>query len=391
MAKANSYALDRNSYGMVHSTWGLAVALFSLWVAMMPKLWRWSHWSDNEVLHSLGFALLSVLLDLGLSLPWDWWETFEVEGSHGFNKTTPRLFFVDKLKSLTLMAAIGGPLLSCVIWIVRYAGSGFVIYLYVFVAVVQLLLFLVLADPIMRWFNSYKPLPDGSLQVCVLIGRYRLLSLLYCQTAVQDLCHRVQYDIKETYVVDGSTRSSHSNAYFMSLLWVKKLVLYDTLLTDKEGAPVPENDVMAIVAHELSHWRCGHTLKLLALQLVLMFFQFQLLGFCLFNTALFREFGFVREMPVVIGLALFAKLIAPVDFFLEIGINMISRRFEFEADQGAVDLGYANLSSALIRVHLDNKASVHGDWLHNACTSSHPSLLERIEAVAQIAKRKPLI
>ncbi len=364
LAKANSYALDANGFSNLQSTFSFVVAMFFLWIAMLPILWRLSDWSDNEIVHSLGFGLLMILVDLALNTPWDLYNTFVIEQRHGFNKSTLRLYVQDKLKTLALTCGIGAPVLACVIWIVRWAGAAFVMYLYFFVVGIQLLLFLVLADPIMRWFNNYKPLEDGPLKA-----------------AVQDLCRRVNYNIKESYVVDGSTRSSHSNAYFMSLLWVKKLVVYDTLLVDKEGAPVPENEIMSIIAHELSHWRYSHTIKLLVLQLLLLYVQFQLLSFCLFNDALYIEFGFVREMPIVIGLALYAKLIAPVDFFLEVGINMISRRFEFEADQGAIDLGYLNLSAALIRVHLDNKAPIHSDWLFSACTASHPSLLERIDAI----------
>jgi STE24 endopeptidase len=373
MAKANGYALDKNAFSNVSATFAFVVALVSLYFGVLPLLWRWSHWSDNEIVHSLGFSALMLVVDLVLDTPWELYNTFAIEQRHGFNKSTLRLFALDKAKGLVLMCGIGAPVVASVIWIVRWAGAAFVWYLFSFVVAIQLLLVLVLADPIMRWFNMYKPLEEGSLK-----------------TAVQDLCNRVRYDIKESYVVDGSTRSSHSNAYFMSLLWVKKLVIYDTLVTDKGGVPVPEQDVLAVIAHEISHWRCGHTNKLLVLQLLLQFAQFQLLSTCLFNESLFREFGFATEMPVVIGLALFAKLIAPIDFFLEVGINVISRRFEYEADQGAIELGYPNMGSALIRIHVDNKAPIHNDWLYSACTASHPSLLERLDAISRHTQRIPM-
>ena len=215
----------------------------------------------------------------------------------------------------------------------------------------------------MRCFNTYKPL-EGPLMV-----------------EVQKLCDRVKYKISEAYVVDGSTRSSHSNAYFLSLLWVKKLVIYDTLLKRNGGEETDTKTVMAVVAHEISHWQKNHTNKMLILQLVLQFCEFQLLALCMFSKNVFTSFGFFGEQPVVIGFILFSGLLAPVSFFLEVFINMISRRFEYEADAGALDLGFDNIDEALITISHENKQSPYSDWLYSMCYHSHPTLLQRLEEI----------
>jgi STE24 endopeptidase len=221
---------------------------------------------------------------------------------------------------------------------------------------------------IMPLFNKFDPLPDGSLK-----------------NKVVDLAAQLRFPLTKIFVVDGSRRSSHSNAYMYGFFNNKRIVLYDTLLKQMD-----EEKILAVLCHEFGHWHHGHTLKFLVAGLA------QLFTFCygakhsLFNEQLFSDFGFrAGDLSPMVGLQLFTVVFyEPLSLVLEYLMSMLSRRFEFQADQFAVDMGYGEqLIAGLCIMQDENKASITPDWLYAALHYSHPPLVERLAALERAEKK----
>ena len=243
------------------------------------------------------------------STPFDLYGTFVLEEKFGFNKMTWKLWMKDFIKSKLLTVAFGVPIGSAFLWIVQKTGNNFFYYLWLFMLVIQLTAVTIFPIWITPLFNKLTPLQPGSLK-----------------DGVEALAAKLKFPLTELQVIDGSTRSSHSNAYFTGLPWKKKIVIYDTLLdqsTDKE--------VEAVLAHELGHWKMGHTTRLLAIGQVHIFYIFSLFSAFIENKSLYASFGFHKERPILIGLLLFMAALSPTDAIIKLAMNMMTRSMEYQA------------------------------------------------------------
>ena len=195
---------------------------------------------SGEIVHTLIFFFTFNIITTVLNLPISYYSTFVLEEKFGFNKQTVKLWITDMLKGQALMVVLGAPLLSAFLAIVQKTGNGFFYYLWLFGIGVQIFAITVYPIFILPLFNKLSPLPEGQLKV-----------------GVEGLARRLQFPLKELYVIDGSKRSAHSNAYFFGLPWKKHIVIYDTLIEKSET-----EEVVAVLSHELGHWSLSHTTKL---------------------------------------------------------------------------------------------------------------------------------
>lgn len=178
-------------------------------------------------------------------------------------------------------------------------------------------------------------------------------------------------------MIDGSRRSAHSNAYFFGLPWKKHIVIYDTLIEKSET-----QEVVAVLAHELGHWSLGHTTRLFGISQAHFFYIFALFSVFINNQSLYADFGFVHERPIIIGFLLFSDALAPMDMVIKLLMNILSRRYEFQADAFANGLGYqTELARALIRLQTQNLSTMDADWMFANYHFSHPILTERLKAL----------
>jgi STE24 endopeptidase len=242
-------------------------------------------------------------------LPFSYYYHFVLEESFGFNKQTISLWVGDMLKSQGLSLAFGIPLGAAFLKIIQKTGDQFFFYLWAFTLGVQLFAITIYPIVIVPIFNKLTPLEPGTLK-----------------DRVESLAARLKFPLGELQVIDGSKRSAHSNAYFTGLPWKKKIVLYDTLI-DKSS----EKEVEAILAHELGHWKMGHTTKLLGIASFHLFYVFALFSVFINNRSLYEAFGFYREKPIMIGFILFNEVLSPTDSVVKLLMNILTRRFEFEA------------------------------------------------------------
>jgi len=271
------------------------------------------------------------------------------------------------LKGQALTIAFGIPIGSAFLSIIKRTGQGFFYYLWLFMLVVQVSAITIYPILIVPMFNKLEPLKAGALK-----------------DGVEALASKLKFPLGELQVIDGSKRSSHSNAYFTGLPWKKKIVIYDTLLEKSS-----DKEVEAVLAHELGHWKMGHTTKLLLISQVHLFYIFSLFSVFINNNSLYDAFGFHKERPVLIGFLLFNEILSPTDSMIKLIMNILTRSMEYEADAFAVKLGYtAELGSSLIKLQIQNLSSMDADWLYSSFHYSHPILTERLKAMSWVGETK---
>ena len=253
--KSQAYGRAKAKFGFVASLYGQAQNLAFIYYDALPKLWGltglWlprilSAKYTGEITHTLLFFFVFNIITTILNLPISYYSTFVLEEKFGFNKQTVKLWITDMLKGQALMVAFGAPLLSAFLWIIQKTGSQFFYWLWLFGVTVSVFMITIYPIAILPLFNKLTPLDNGPLK-----------------TSVEALATRLKFPLKELYVIDGSKRSAHSNAYFFGLPWKKHIVIYDTLIEKSET-----EEVVAVLGHELGHWSLGHTTKLFAISQV---------------------------------------------------------------------------------------------------------------------------
>jgi STE24 endopeptidase len=392
-SKAQAYGLDKIAFSMVHSTYETIECIAFLVLGFQPYVWDKSAQltsqflypaaastaafsvfeRDHEISISLVFLAIATILGTITALPFEVYSTFYIEKEHGFNQQTASLFVVDKIKGLALTMVIGGPFVSLLLYIIRNAGPYFYVYVWVFVFLFSLFMMTIVPVVIMPLFNKYEPLPEDSI----------------LKKQIYDLAASVQYPLQKLYVMDGSTRSSHSNAFMYGFGNNKRIVLYDTLLKQ-----VSNEEIVAILGHELGHWKLKHTLQ--SFVVTQLYFGAAFYMFSLVYTGspeLYASFGFVggaRPVPTLIALLLFFQTIwAPVDKILSFLLTVNSRRNEFAADEYSQGLGYSQqLQSGLCKIHVENLGAMNPDRMYSMYHYSHPPLVERLSAMMTLDKKQ---
>jgi STE24 endopeptidase len=362
--KAQAYGLDKINFGMIASTYDTFETISFLLLGFFPYCWdvaanlgsTFMGYSEkeNEIKVSLLFLLITTLVGTVTSLPFELYSTFEIERKHGFNKQTFSLFVTDKIKSLLLTIVIGGPFAALLLSIIQRGGEFFYIYVWAFLFCFSVFMMTLVPVFIMPLFNKYEPLPDGALK-----------------TRIYELAARLKYPLTKLFVMDGSRRSSHSNAFMFGFGNNKRIVLFDTLLKQ-----VHDDEILAILGHELGHWKLGHTLSNFVVTQLYFGAAFYAFSLTYGSSDLYAAFGFndpERPKPTIVALLLFFQTLwAPVDKILSFILTINSRRNEFAADEFSVQLGMSKmLQSGLCKIHLENLGAMCPDpWYCTYCVAS---------------------
>jgi len=370
---SQAYGMDKINFGMIAGTYETFESVAILLLGFTPFLWDQSVRlgetylgikSDEEIKITLVFLFLQSLIETIKSLPFELYKTFKIEKKHGFNKQTYGLFFSDKAKSFALSCLIGGPFIALMLKIIKMGGENFYIYLWAFTFCFSVFMMTIVPVVIMPLFNTYEPLKDGPLK-----------------TSIYELAGTLNYPLKNLFVMDGSKRSSHSNAFMFGFGSNKRIVLFDTLLEQ-----VKQGEILAILGHELGHWKLGHTLTNFAVTQVYFGVAFYFFSQCYTSKDLYAAFGFdstTSDVPTIIALLLFFQTLwAPVDKVLSFVLTVFSRHCEFAADKFSVDLDMSqDLQSGLCKIHLENLGAMCPDSLYSMYHYSHPPLVERLSAM----------
>lgn len=371
------------AYGRAKAKFGFWAGLYSqiqntafIYYDVLPKLWHLTGSLllqyaptrfTGEISQSIAFVLAFIVIQQILSLPTSIYSTFVLEEKFGFNKQTPKIFVTDILKSQMLTFILAPPILAGFLKIIQRTGDNFFFYLWMFGAALQVFMITIYPITILPLFNKLSPLQPGPLK-----------------DGVEGLAAKLKFPLKELYVIDGSKRSAHSNAYFFGLPWKKHIVIYDTLIEKSET-----DEVVAVLAHELGHWSLGHTTRLFAISQAHFFYIFSLFSVFINNASLYEAFGFHGIRPIIIGFILFSDALAPMDTVIKLLMNILSRRYEFQADAFAQNLGFSDeLARSLIKLQIQNLSTMDADWMYASYNFSHPILSERLGALGWSADKK---
>ena len=355
--KAADYTIAHTRFGRIEDVYG--TLLLVLWTVGGGLEWldrglRDFGWSDlaTGAVFMLGVFLIMGLLELPMSL----YQTFVIENSFGFNKTTPGLFITDLVKKTILLTVLGAPLVLAALWLMQETGPLW--WVYVWLLWSGFTLFLVWAYPslIAPIFNKFTPLREGGVRA-----------------RIQSLLERTGFRTRGIFVMDGSRRSNHGNAYFTGFGKTKRIVFFDTLLNH-----LGEKEIEAVLAHELGHFKRHHVLKRMLFTFGFSLIGLAVLGWLVEQTWFYSGLG-VSTPSTHAALTLF-MLAGPVfTFFLQPLLAWSSRRYEYEADSFAAEQTDAGeLVSALVKLYKENASTLTPDPLHSAFYDSHPPAALRI-------------
>lgn len=359
--RSQEYTRARTRFALVPATFDLVV-LLAFWFA------GGFGWLDRAV-RGLGYGpILTGLVFIGalmlakslLGLPFQAYATFVIEERFGFNKTTPKTFWADRAKGLALALVLGAPLLAAILWFFERTGGLAWLWCWSLTTAFTVVLQFVAPTWIMPLFNKFQPLEEGELREAV---------LAYAQ--------RVGFPLQGLYVIDGSRRSSKANAFFTGFGSKKRVALFDTLIEKHDT-----DELVAIVAHEIGHFKRGHILKGTLLGILQTGLVFFLLSRFLDNQGLFDAFG-VAQTSVHAGLVFFGLLWAPIDLVLSFLVQAFSRKNEFEADAFARETTGQpeTLVTALKRLSADSLSNLTPHPLYVLLHYSHPPLVQRVAAL----------
>ena len=356
--KAADYTVAKARLGIVDTLLD-AIVLLALTLGgvlqWLSDLWQRAFAADS-IWHGTAVILTVFLLRGVIGLPLNLYRIFVIEERFGFNRMTLRLFITDLVKGLAVGAVLGVPLLLAVLWLMLAAGTWWWVYVWLVLVVYSLFLQMVYPAVVMPLFNKFSPLDDPALAARI----ERLLS-------------RTGFRSRGLYVMDGSKRSSHGNAFFAGFGAAKRIVLFDTLVSRLEPAQVE-----AVLAHELGHYKLRHIVKGMALSWGFSFLLLLVLGMVAAQPWFYEGLG-VQTATLPLALLLFMLVVPEFTFFVQPLLSLFSRKNEYEADRYAAQNADAReLVQALVRLYHDNSSTLTPDPLHSAYYDSHPPAAMRI-------------
>ena len=360
--KSQEYTRARALFGIITSSFGLSVTLI-FWLSgcfnYLDQLVR--SWQLPIIWTGIFYIGVLLLARTIVSLPFSIYSTFVIEERFGFNKTTPATFIKDLIKGLLLGIVIGGPLLFVILAFFEYAGPLAWLYCWIAATAFTLILQFIAPTWIMPLFNKFTPLEEGDLKESI---------LSYAES--------VKFSLKDVFVMDGSKRSSKSNAFFTGFGKNKRIALFDTLI---QKHTVPE--LVAVLAHEIGHYKKKHIIKNMAISIVHMGLIFFLLSIFVSRQELFNAF-FMEHASVYAGIILFSMVFTQIEFFFALFINSFSRKNEYEADRFAAETTGKTeaMINALKKLSVDNLSHLTPHPFYVKLNYSHPPVLERIKALS---------
>ena len=366
--KAADYTIARQQIGLIET--GVDAALL-LGLTLGGGLFVIHQFAvglfSDRYAQGLAFVTAVAVVSSVVSIPFGWYRTFNIEARFGFNKITVRLYLLDALKGLLLSAAIGIPLLLIVFWLMEKMGSLWWLYVWLVWLGFSLTMLAIYPNFIAPLFNKFNPLADASLK-----------------ERIEALLARCGFAASGLFVMDGSKRSSHGNAYFTGFGKTKRIVFFDTLIER-----LTPTEIEAVLAHELGHFKRKHIVKMIIGQFALTFAILALMGWVIDKPWFYAGLGFPlggAEPPVAVSLLLFFMALPVFTFWLTPLGSLISRKHEFEADTYAAEQTRADdLVTALVKLYRDNASTLTPDPLHSAVYDSHPPASIRIAHLKAMA------
>jgi STE24 endopeptidase len=356
--KAADYNGAKGRLALIHTVADSGVLLVLTFGGLLQFLDAWAgSWFTSEILRGTALIALFAVVTSIIDLPFSWYRTFNIEGRFGFNRMTPAMWLADLGKTAALSAAFGLPLVLAVLWLMGKMGQWW--WLYVWLVWVTFSLFMMAIYPayIAPLFNKFAPMPDSSLK-----------------KRIENLLAKCGFRSNGLFVMDGSKRSSHGNAYFTGFGKTKRIVFFDTLISR-----LSEDEIEAVLAHELGHFKLRHVIRRMLWTFGVSLVLLGVLGYLKDKAWFYEGLGVAYPATNAMALLLFMLVVPVFTFLLQPLVAMYSRRHEFEADAYAARYSSPReLVNALVKLYKDNASTLTPDPLHSAFYDSHPPASARI-------------
>jgi STE24 endopeptidase len=354
--RSQQYKKERYRFSLLTSSISMLATLLFFFLdgfAFVDDLAR--SFSDNSIVIALVFFGIIGLAASVLSLPFSYYSTFVIEEKYGFNKTTVKIFVLDKIKGMLMAAVLGGLLMAVIVWFYEWAGEAFWLYTWGVITVFSIFMNMFYARLIVPIFNKQKPLETGELR-----------------SKIEAYANTVGFTLDKIFVIDGSKRSTKANAYFSGFGSEKRVTLYDTLINDLE-----DEEIVAVLAHEVGHYKKKHIIINLLASIVTTGFTLWVLSVFVGNPLLSEALE-VSEPSFHIGLIAFGILFTPISEITGLLMNFLSRKFEYQADNYAkTTYAGAPLISALKKLSRNSLSNLTPHPAYVFAHYSHPTLLQR--------------
>lgn len=355
----------QQAYQKVNSRFGMLTSFVSFIIVLFILIFKGFGWfdglvrqiTDDQILVSLLFIGILYLANTIISIPLDYYATFYIEEKFGFNKSTKKTFWLDQIKGVLLAGVLGGGILFVLVWF--FTGFGTYAWLYAWGVVTLFSLFMNLfySNLIVPLFNKQTPLGEGELR-----------------DAIEQFAKKADFNLTDIYVMDASKRSTKANAYFTGLGSKKRIVLFDTLIKDLDT-----QEIVAVLAHEIGHYKHKHTLQSLFVSVFYTGVLLFILSFFLTSSSLAVALG--SDIPSFhLGVIAFSILFTPISVVLGLVMNILSRKNEYQADAFAAQFGLADsLIGGLKKLSTKSLSNLNPDSLNVFFYYSHPTLLQRLD------------
>jgi len=359
--KSQDYTRSRTRFGFITSSFGLLIILifwFTGGFNFLDQIVR--SWGLGSIVNGLIYIGILVIAYELLTLPFSVYSTFAIEERFGFNRTTPRIFITDLLKGLALTVLLGAPLLAGILALFGYAGNHAWLYCWLAVTIYMIVMQFIAPIWIMPLFNKFTPMESGELK-----------------DSIQDYARSVGYKVGNISVMDGSKRSTKTNAFFTGFGRTKRIALFDTLISKHTN-----QELVAVLAHEIGHYKKKHILQGIVISIahtgLILFFLSVLLG----SPVLYQAF-YMEQSSVYAGLLFFGLLYTPVEMVLSIAQQILSRKNEYEADRFASETTDepGSFVDALKKLAIENLSNLTPHPFYVFLNYSHPPLLQRVQAI----------
>jgi STE24 endopeptidase len=357
--KAADYSSARTRLNLNHSVADALLLLILTFGGLIQGLDQFAaSWLSNDLWRGVIFIGLLTLISALADLPFSYYRTFHIEAKFDFNRMTKAMFFGDLLKQAAVALAFGLPLVLAVLWLMGKMGASWWLYVWVTWVVFNILVMAIYPTFIAPLFNKFSPMQEGSLK-----------------QRIEQLLAKCGFQSKGLFVMDGSRRSSHGNAYFTGFGKTKRIVFFDTLLSR-----LNETEIEAVLAHELGHFKMRHVIRRMAWTFAVSLVMLAILGYVKNQAWFYESLGINYPATNAVALALFVLVVPVFTFLLQPVISSYARKHEFEADAYAAKHSSAReLVKALVKLYKDNASTLTPDPLHSAFYDSHPPAKARIE------------
>ena len=360
--KAKNYKKETGKLGFFSSSLSFVITFLLLYFGIYGIVSDYfaSNYQNSFIQSSL-FLITFYLFNTIISFPFQYYSTFKIETKYGFNKTTIKTFFLDKTKGIILGIIIGGLLLYSALWIYSNFVSGFWVYLWIGLSIFIIFMNMFYTTLIVPFFNKLTPLKESSLK-----------------EKINNFSNKIGYSINNIFIIDGSKRSTKANAFFSGLGPKKTIALYDTLVEK-----YTEEELVAVLAHEVGHYKKRHIFQSLVLSIIQTGLITYLFELCLSNDSLIYSLG-GETITFHLGLIIFSILFSPIGLIIGVFMNFLSRKNEFEADEFAKkEYNAKDLALALKKLSVDNLSNLYPHPFYVFVHYSHPPLIERLKALEQ--------